>query len=337
MKFNLTLVVLSTLVSSTLGWFPTQGPYTIDTLLNLCVSGGENTYVGVRYSDNIYRTFAFDDCYPFEVNGHLIEAALFCKSVTCYGHPKLNCTGGAVPPVPIHIANGALLTNAGDFVQLIGQGPLSSESTRMKFTLTFVALSTLASSAFGQIPVLSEYVKLFQLCQAGGENTYVGVRYAGGNYKTFAFNECYPYVVDGNNAEMAVFCKGVTCYNNPNPDCTGGAVPPVPVPLLAGLTLINAAQWVQLLGQAVKYSDGQYRTFEFNECYPFDINGGIAQLAFFCKPVTCYLHPNPDCSGGTVPPVPIPIPAVAPIFLPNALDFIELVGKAATCQKNGLS
>ncbi|KAF9034315.1 hypothetical protein BJ165DRAFT_1512903 [Panaeolus papilionaceus] len=86
----------------------------------------------------------------------------------------------------------------------------------MKLSLTFLAtLAVLSSPVMGQIPVLSEYQKLWNLCVAGGDNTYVGVRYAGGNYKTFAFNECYPYEVSGNLAEMAVFCKSVTCYNNP--------------------------------------------------------------------------------------------------------------------------
>ncbi|KAF9034316.1 hypothetical protein BJ165DRAFT_1534136 [Panaeolus papilionaceus] len=88
---------------------------------------------------------------------------------------------------------------------------------------------------------------------------------------------------------------------------------------------------------AVKYTDNIYRTYKYGECYTFDIDGGIAALALFRKPATCFLHPNPDCSGGVVPPVSIPIPAVAPLFFANAADFIEFVGKSATCQKNVLS
>lgn len=44
---------------------------------------------------------------------------------------------------------------------------------------------------------------------------------------------------------------------------------------------------------------------------------------------------NPDCSGGAVPPVPVPI--VAGTILPNVVDFVQLLGQGATCQRNGLS
>ncbi|KIM38348.1 hypothetical protein M413DRAFT_447838 [Hebeloma cylindrosporum] len=97
--------------------------------------------------------------------------------------------------------------------------------------------------------ILPEYLKLLKLCKDAGDNAYVGVLYQGGNEVTFNFNTCYPYSIDGKLAEMAVFCKAATCYSNPNPDCSGGAVPPVPVPVVAGLTLINALDWVQFLGQ----------------------------------------------------------------------------------------
>ncbi|KAF8878898.1 hypothetical protein CPB84DRAFT_1828519 [Gymnopilus junonius] len=119
--------------------------------------------------------------------------------------------------------------------------------------LTVTILSTFAApraQEVGDIPVLSEYAELFSFCEAGGPDAYVGVQYADGFLTTFAYGQCYPYSVpDHGLAAMAVFCKSVTCENNPNPDCTGGAVPPVPVPIVAGLTLINAADFVQILGQ----------------------------------------------------------------------------------------
>ncbi|KAF8993281.1 hypothetical protein BDQ17DRAFT_1331771 [Cyathus striatus] len=105
---------------------------------------------------------------------------------------------------------------------------------------------------FPTIPLklIPEYVKLYNMCQDSNINgTYVAVRYGDNDYTTFKYNQCYPYAIDGNEAEMAVFCKSVTCYSNPNPDCTGGAVPPVPVPLVAKLFLVNVADFVQLLGQ----------------------------------------------------------------------------------------
>lgn len=42
-----------------------------------------------------------------------------------------------------------------------------------------------------------------------------------------------------------------------NANCTGGAVPPVPVPVPAGLTLVNVADFVQIIGQGATCSGNQ--------------------------------------------------------------------------------
>ncbi|CAA7266134.1 unnamed protein product [Cyclocybe aegerita] len=122
---------------------------------------------------------------------------------------------------------------------------------KSKFFHPLTLLLAAASAVFGAPQNIDpiEYFKLLYLCEDGGPNTYVAVRYQGNQYTTFEYNQCYPYEISGNLAEMAVFCKSATCYNNPDPDCTGGAVPPVPVPVPALTTLVNAADWVQLLGQ----------------------------------------------------------------------------------------
>ena len=108
----------------------------------------------------------------------------------------------------------------------------------MKFFVSL--LSILAPAVVGvmgasvrDIPVLSNYDKLFQLCEGGGENSvssshtilpptylyisqYVGVRYQNNQYKTYNFDQCYPYELpNGDLAQMAVFCKAATCYSNP--------------------------------------------------------------------------------------------------------------------------
>lgn len=96
--------------------------------------------------------------------------------------------------------------------------------------LSFLSVLTLTSA------IIPGYQELYDLCTSGGPNVvsthynafkkdrdyspvvrcqYVGVRYAGKVYKTFSYNECYPYEVDGHLAEMAVFCKSATCYDNP--------------------------------------------------------------------------------------------------------------------------
>ncbi|PPQ71632.1 hypothetical protein CVT26_010593 [Gymnopilus dilepis] len=123
----------------------------------------------------------------------------------------------------------------------------------MKWSTSILCLSAVAVGAFASpqgVPVLSEYTRLWNVCEAGEPNSYVGVQYADGFVTTFNYGECYPYELPVHGvAAMAVFCKSVTCESNPNPDCTGGAVPPVPVPVPAALTLINVADFVQLLGQ----------------------------------------------------------------------------------------
>ncbi|TFK70377.1 hypothetical protein BDN72DRAFT_839087 [Pluteus cervinus] len=119
----------------------------------------------------------------------------------------------------------------------------------MKLTSLVRATTAFLLLSGGIVPVLSQYAELFELCEAGGPNSYVGVLYESGFTTTFDYGECYPYEIDDDIAEMAVFCKSVTCENNPNPDCTGGAIPPVPVPVPAGVTLINALDFVQIIGQ----------------------------------------------------------------------------------------
>ncbi|KAF9531284.1 hypothetical protein CPB83DRAFT_849693 [Crepidotus variabilis] len=115
--------------------------------------------------------------------------------------------------------------------------------------LSFVCFSALPVLSLN-VPILSEYADLLQRCEEGGANAYVGVHYQGDTgYQTFNYGQCYPYQIGKDLAKMAVFCKSVTCYSNPDPDCTGGATPPVGVPLPKYATLINAADFVQLLGQ----------------------------------------------------------------------------------------
>ncbi|KAH7397766.1 hypothetical protein BKA64DRAFT_47275 [Cadophora sp. MPI-SDFR-AT-0126] len=121
----------------------------------------------------------------------------------------------------------------------------------MKFALSIATASVLLGQCNATLDLLATIAELQAYCQTVGPNTYVAVRYEDvASPVTYDFNECYPYELAGGElAQVAVFCKSATCYNNPNPDCTGGAVPPVPVPILAGIILPNVADFVQLLGQ----------------------------------------------------------------------------------------
>ncbi|KAI9056073.1 hypothetical protein LZ554_001002 [Drepanopeziza brunnea f. sp. 'monogermtubi'] len=118
------------------------------------------------------------------------------------------------------------------------------------FTIATV-LGILITSCHAQVKLLATIAELAAYCSTVGPNTYVAVRYENtSNIVTYDFNECYPYELPtGELAQVAVFCKTTTCTNNPNPDCSGGAVPPVPVPIPAGTVLPNVVDFVQLLGQ----------------------------------------------------------------------------------------
>ncbi|KAH9480034.1 hypothetical protein JR316_0006631 [Psilocybe cubensis] len=78
-----------------------------------------------------------------------------------------------------------------------------------------VTTNSLATPIIPNGITLAEYTKLFALCENGGSETYVGVRFGDDYYTTFDYNACYPYKINGKVASQAVFCKASTCYNNP--------------------------------------------------------------------------------------------------------------------------
>ncbi|KAH9480032.1 hypothetical protein JR316_0006629 [Psilocybe cubensis] len=92
--------------------------------------------------------------------------------------------------------------------------------------------------------------KLQSMCDAAGENTYVAAQFGDDYYTTFDYNECYPYTIGGKVVQQALICKTVTCYNDANDDCTGGAIPPLPITVPAGLRLVNLADVAHLFGQS---------------------------------------------------------------------------------------
>lgn len=111
-----------------------------------------------------------------------------------------------------------------------------------------------------------------------------------------------------------------------------------------------------------EYASGVVTTFVPNQCVPYYLpDGARAVQLHLCKSVTCYSNPfvslslsralpprpsnmpltritkpnsNPDCTGGAVPPVPIPIPASTPLL--NAADISAILGEGATCQGLGI-
>ncbi|KAF9469455.1 hypothetical protein BDZ94DRAFT_1303922 [Collybia nuda] len=120
----------------------------------------------------------------------------------------------------------------------------------MRLSSVLASLVAVPSVISSSIPLMGDFARLHALCATSGPNAYVGVQYASGFEITFQYNQCYPYQLPNQGlAQKAVFCKTATCYSNPNPDCTGGAVPPIPVSVVDGTMLVNAADWVHLMGQ----------------------------------------------------------------------------------------
>ncbi|KIM35754.1 hypothetical protein M413DRAFT_449594 [Hebeloma cylindrosporum] len=97
------------------------------------------------------------------------------------------------------------------------------------------------------IDLIPEYLTLTGKCR-DNDNTALAILYEGGQQVTYGFNECFPRKRDGHPAQMPVLCKAVACYAYPTDDCTGGAILPIGVPLLPGLTIINPFDIGQLLG-----------------------------------------------------------------------------------------
>ncbi|CAA7263018.1 unnamed protein product [Cyclocybe aegerita] len=68
---------------------------------------------------------------------------------------------------------------------------------------------------------LEDANNLGKLCEDGGSNAYVAVKYKGGEEVVYSYNMCLLGTRNGNRDVMAVFCKSVTCYGHSNYDCTG--------------------------------------------------------------------------------------------------------------------
>ena len=84
-------------------------------------------------------------------------------------------------------------------------------------------------ASIGNIPIDVVTAKLLKLCEDAGADSvssshpifpltypyisqYVGVLYQNNQYVTYNFGQCYPYqLLNGNIAEVAVFCKAATC------------------------------------------------------------------------------------------------------------------------------
>ncbi|KAJ3495402.1 hypothetical protein NLJ89_g10632 [Agrocybe chaxingu] len=88
---------------------------------------------------------------------------------------------------------------------------------------------------------------------------------------------------------------------------------------------------------AVKYQSKEsanftYHVYSYNDCVQYDLNGGRALMAEFCKTVVCNGHPNPDCSGGLTPPVPVTV--IKDTVIVNPDNVAKFLQQGAICQES---
>ncbi|KAK7438916.1 hypothetical protein VKT23_017843 [Stygiomarasmius scandens] len=76
-------------------------------------------------------------------------------------------------------------------------------------------------------------------------------------------------------------------------------------------------------------------TFEYDECYPYKIDGHFAKQAVFCRVAYCFdtiSESEGECGGLSLPPVTVPVGP--PETLVNVGHFANAVGDGAICYKD---
>lgn len=90
-----------------------------------------------------------------------------------------------------------------------------------------------------------------------GQVVVVAVTYEGiANPVQYSFNECIPIERDGHLATKLAFEQDAAIFGYPNPDCTGGTFPPVPIPVFKGLVIENTADALSVFGEAFDATSG---------------------------------------------------------------------------------
>ncbi|KAF8530016.1 hypothetical protein BU17DRAFT_59795 [Hysterangium stoloniferum] len=72
--------------------------------------------------------------------------------------------------------------------------------------------------------------------------------------------------------------------------------------------------------------------YDFDECYPYVVNGARALNAVWLKSTSCLGYTGPNCNGDIFPPLPVPVPGGT--VLVNAADFVELIEQSAMCSED---
>ncbi|KAF9037456.1 hypothetical protein BJ165DRAFT_1597244 [Panaeolus papilionaceus] len=118
----------------------------------------------------------------------------------------------------------------------------------------FLAVTSVAAAI--NVPILGtvDLVKdsaQYKACKAADpKTTFAGIRYGDGPPETVVYNQCVPWRRDGEIIANAVFCQPASCYVFADEHCTLGPTTPVPVVVPVSVDFLNAADFVELLGQS---------------------------------------------------------------------------------------
>ncbi|KAM3150688.1 hypothetical protein ABEW05_008989 [Botrytis cinerea] len=79
----------------------------------------------------------------------------------------------------------------------------------------------------------------------------------------------------------------------------------------------------------VQYDNGVITSYDYNQCYPYTVNGSTALQAVFCKSVICENCAGDDC---TDPNLTLTVPRSLTLVNPWGL-VTTILGKGAICQE----
>ncbi|KAF4611292.1 hypothetical protein D9613_006934 [Agrocybe pediades] len=119
------------------------------------------------------------------------------------------------------------------------------------FVFTITSVASLRVPVIGDIDLVKDTAQ-YQACKAANPaTTFAGIRYGEGPPETVAYNQCVPWRNgDGDVIANAVFCQPATCFVFSDKNCSVGPSVPVPVVVPVAVDFLNAADFVELLGQS---------------------------------------------------------------------------------------
>ncbi|CAA7262730.1 unnamed protein product [Cyclocybe aegerita] len=126
---------------------------------------------------------------------------------------------------------------------------------QLQFTL-IISLAALSLTSALNIPIVGEVdvnkdTEQYRACKAANpDTTFAAIRYGSGPPETVVYNQCVPWRKNGEIIANAVFCQPATCYVFSDENCTSGPTTPVPVVVPVPIDFLNAADFVELLGQS---------------------------------------------------------------------------------------